>query len=119
MKYNTSLFGQILQVIPRRRFAQIVRTRKTERHSKGFTCWDEFVSMVFCHLAQSKSLREISDGLAVTCGKLVYLGMRSAPAKSTLAYANAHRTCEVYSTGITYMRSGHPVLNPISTACVL
>jgi len=97
MKYNTSLFGQILQVIPRRRFAHIVRECKAERHSKGFTCWDQFVSMLFCQLAQSKSLREISDGLAVTCGKLVHLGMKSAPAKSTLSYANAHRTCEIYS----------------------
>jgi len=97
MKFTTSLFGQILQVVPRAKFARIVRTSGAERHSKGFSCWDQFVSMLFCQLAQSKSLREISDGLAVTCGKLVHLGMKSAPAKSTLAYANAHRTCLVYS----------------------
>lgn len=97
MKFNTSLFGQILQVVPRTKFARIVRECGAERHSKGFTCWDQFVSMLFCQFAQSKSLREITDGLAVTCGKLVHLGMKSAPAKSTLAYANAHRTCLVYS----------------------
>jgi hypothetical protein len=97
MKYNTSLFGQILQIIPRTKFARIVRECKAERHSKGFSCWDQFVSMLFCQFAQCKSLREISDGLAVTFGKLVHLGMKIAPAKSTLAYANAHRTCRVYS----------------------
>lgn len=97
MKFNTSLFGQILQVVPRTKFARIVRECGAERHSKGFSCWDQFVSMLFCQLAGSKSLREITDGLAVTCGKLVHLGMKSAPAKSTLAYANAHRTCLVYS----------------------
>ena len=97
MKFNTSLFSQILQVVPRTRFARIVKGCKAERHSKGFTCWDQFVSMLFCQMAQSKSLREISDGLAVTCGKLIHLGLKSAPAKSTLSYANAHRTCEVYS----------------------
>ena len=75
MKFNTSLFGQILQVVPRTRFARIVKGCKAERHSKGFTCWDQFVSMLFCQMAQSKSLREISDGLAVTCGKLIHLGL--------------------------------------------
>ncbi|MFC1861066.1 hypothetical protein ACFLYL_02145 [Chloroflexota bacterium] len=44
----------------------------------------------------SKSLREISDGLAVTCGKLNHLGLRAAPNKSTLSYANAHRPWQLY-----------------------
>lgn len=52
--------------------------------------------MLFCQFAQSKSLREISDGLAVTFGKLNHLGMASAPAKSTLAYANAHRPYQTF-----------------------
>jgi hypothetical protein len=47
--------------------------------------------MLFCQFTQAKSLREISDGLAVTCGKLSHLGLRTVPAKSTLSYANAHR----------------------------
>jgi hypothetical protein len=52
--------------------------------------------MLFCQFAHCKSLREISDGLAVTVGKLNHLAMKSAPAKSTLAYANEHRPWEVY-----------------------
>ena len=52
--------------------------------------------MLFCQFAQTKSLREISDGLAVTCGKLNHLGLRSAPAKSTLSYANANRPWQLY-----------------------
>jgi hypothetical protein len=52
--------------------------------------------MLFCQFTQAKSLREISDGLAVTCGKLNHLGLRAAPAKSTLAYANAHRPYKLF-----------------------
>jgi len=52
--------------------------------------------MLFSQLAQCKSLREITDGLAVTCGKLNHLGLRSAPAKSTLAYANGKRPWQLY-----------------------
>lgn len=96
MKSSLSLFAQIVQVIPRARFARVVRQTSAERHSKGFTSWDQCVAMLFCQFAQSKSLREISDGLAVTCGKLNHLGLRSAPAKSTLAYANAHRPWQTF-----------------------
>jgi len=60
--------------------------------------------MLFCQLAQAKSLREISDGLAVTCGKLSHLGLRTAPAKSTLAYANAHRPWQLYQKAFFHLR---------------
>jgi hypothetical protein len=96
LKSSLSLFAQILQVIPRGAFARIVRQTGADRHSKGFTSWDQCAAMLFCQFAQSKSLREISDGLAITCGKLSHLGLRSAPAKSTLAYANAHRPSETF-----------------------
>ena len=52
--------------------------------------------MLFCQLAQRKSLREITDGLRVTCGKLNHLGLSSAPARSTLSYANALRPQELF-----------------------
>jgi hypothetical protein len=47
-------------------------------------------------LAHARSLREIEQGLASTCGKLNHLGVPAAPAKRTLAYANEHRTWELW-----------------------
>jgi len=47
-------------------------------------------------VAQTKSLREISDGLRITHGKLNHLRVDAAPCKSTLSYANAHRPAELY-----------------------
>jgi hypothetical protein len=52
--------------------------------------------MLFCQLAQARSLREISDGLKCCEGKLKHLGMESEPKRSTLSYANAHRPWELY-----------------------
>jgi len=52
--------------------------------------------MLFCQLAAAHSLREISGGLATAMGKLVHLGMKSAPARSTLSYANAHRPWQLF-----------------------
>jgi len=52
--------------------------------------------MLFCQLAQAKSLREICGGIACCMGKMKHLGMKAAPNKSTLSYANAHRSWELF-----------------------
>lgn len=86
-----SLFSQLLQQVPRGEFEQLVRQHGAERAAKGFTCWTQFVAMLFCHLGHADSLREICQGLACCVGKLVHVGIVRAPKRSTLSYANAHR----------------------------
>ena len=54
--------------------------------------------MLFCQLAQAKSLREITEGLQASEGKLKHLGLPEAPARSTLAYANSHRPWQLFET---------------------
>lgn len=91
MVRQASLFSQLIALFSRQRFYELVYKHGTERYSKGFSSWDHFVAMLFCQLAQAKSLREISGGLACCIGKLRHLGLKKAPSKSTLSYANAHR----------------------------
>ena len=91
MVRNASLFSQLLNLINRQRFHEFVFRHQAERYAKKFSSWDHFVAMLFCQLAQAKSLREICGGLACCLGKLRHLAMRDAPNKSTLSYANAHR----------------------------
>ena len=59
-----SLFSQVLKLIDRNRFARAVRQHRAERGAKGFRCWDQFVAMLFCHMAGANSLREICGGPA-------------------------------------------------------
>jgi hypothetical protein len=93
---NAGLFSQLLAQFPRAEFKAHVAVHQAERHAKGFTCYIQFVAMLFCHLARAESLREICHGLR-SCGrKLKHLGLQRAPARSTLAYANAHRPPELY-----------------------
>jgi len=93
-----SIFAQILQLFPREQFQQAVQKHKAERHARGFTCWGQFVAMMFCQLGSAKSLREICQGLAASEGKLRHLGIPVGPSRSTLAYANEHRPWELYQT---------------------
>jgi hypothetical protein len=81
-----SCFAQILSLIDRAGFARAVRHHQAERGAKGFSCWEQCVSMLFCQMGSTHSLREICGGLAH--------GARQAgapPTRSTLAYANVHR----------------------------
>lgn len=98
MLRGTSLFGQVLGLVSRTEFERAVRQHRAEHAAKGFGCWDQFVAMLFCQLAQAKSLREICGGLASCVGKLQHLGVARAPKRSTLAYANEHRSWELYQT---------------------
>ena len=93
---RASLFSQLVALFRRRHFYGLVIEHHAERYSKGFSSWDHFVAMLFCQLAQAKSLREICGGLACTMGKLRHLGMKDAPKKSTLSYANAHRPWQMF-----------------------
>jgi hypothetical protein len=91
-----SIFSQLLQLFPRSEFEAAVREHQAERHARGFSCWTQFIAMLFCQLGQAHSLREICGGLSASEGKLKHLGVDSAPRRSTLAYANEHRPWQLF-----------------------
>jgi len=94
----SSIFSQMLQLFSRHEFERAVVEHRAERHARGFTCWGQFVAMLFCHLGRAQSLREICGGLAASEGKLRHLGLPDAPKRSTLAYANQHRPWQLYQS---------------------
>ena len=96
MNRVSSIFSQILQLLPRLSFEAKVQEHKAERHARGFSSWTQMIAMLFCQLGHAQSLREITGGLAACEGKLRHLGVSEPPKRSTLAYANEHRPWELY-----------------------
>ncbi len=94
----TSLFAQVLKLVDRTVFERLVRKHGAEIGAKGFGSWDQFVSMLFCQMGAAHSLSEICGGLKTALGKLSHLGLATAPAKSTLAYANTVWPWELYQS---------------------
>jgi hypothetical protein len=47
-------------------FYKAIRETRAENGVKSFSCWGQFVAMLFCQLGQAHSLQEICGGLA-TC----------------------------------------------------
>src|SRR5258708_30909233 len=93
---HSSLFSQVLLLVNRHQFTRRVNECGAEKAAKGFSCWSQFVAMMFGQLAQAKSLREISDGLACCEAKLNHLGLPEGPKRSTLSYTNAMRPWQLF-----------------------
>lgn len=91
-----TLLSQILGLIDRNIFKNLVRKHKSDKHSKGIDTWTHFVSMLFMQLADTTSLRDISNGLRSITGNLNHLGVDKAPSKSSLSYLNKHRSYDVF-----------------------
>ena len=88
---KVTLFSQIISLLQRDSFRNIVRQKGTDKHSKGIDSWTHLVSMLFCQFSKSNSLREISNGLRSATGNLSHLAVSRAPCKSSLSYQNARR----------------------------
>jgi hypothetical protein len=89
----------MLSLIPRANFGLLVKKHGSDYESKGFTSWNQLVAMLFCQLAQAKSLREICKGLRACVGKLNHLGISEAPKRSTLfpqSGTNKNRPWELF-----------------------
>jgi len=52
-----SIFSQLLQLFPRMEFEKAVRDHKAEYQARGFSCWGQFVAMLFCQLGRAHTLR--------------------------------------------------------------
>ncbi len=85
MVRHASIFSQLIALIDRKKIHGLVYRHSAERFAKRFNSWEHFVSMLFCQVAQAKSLREICGGLACCMGGKKHLGMKNAPNKSTLS----------------------------------
>ena len=93
---NVSLFSQILDQLPRNLFQRLVHKHDSDKYSKGINSWTHFVSMIFCHLGQVGSLRDISNGLRSITGNINHLGCKRSPSKSSLSYINQERGSELF-----------------------
>ncbi|CAO0822077.1 hypothetical protein DFAR_4040004 [Desulfarculales bacterium] len=45
-----SLFSQLLHHFPRTEFSALVKEHGAAVRIKDFSCWTQFVAMIFCHL---------------------------------------------------------------------
>ena len=90
------IFKQIIKILPRDQFDQIVNQLNSDRYYKSFFSWDQLVVMLFGIFSRCDSMGEVCDGMRALAGKLNYLGMDCSPAKSTAGDALRDRDNELF-----------------------
>lgn len=95
MPREAYVFSQFLRLLPRYEFQRIVDKYNGDYRTKQFKCWDQLNCILFAHIRQEKSLRDIDIALNAHATKLYHIGIQQCP-KSTLADANERRDYRIY-----------------------
>ena len=97
MNLGRTVFSQLINFLPDREFRRCVNRYDGDRRWRGFSCWDQFLSMAFAQLTYRESLRDIEACLRSLGAKLYHMGFRGKIARSTLADANESRDWRIYA----------------------
>jgi len=92
------IFGQILKLIDKSIFINIVKEKKSDHYYKSFKSWDHLVTMLFGILSRCDSMSETCEGLKALSGKLNHIGLQKAPAKSTAGDGLRNRDSSFFET---------------------
>jgi len=95
MPRHSYILSQFLRLLPRYQFQLIVSKYQGDYRTKHFKCWDQLASLIFAHIRQESSLRDIDRALNAHAAKLYHIGIQQCP-KSTLADANERRDYRIY-----------------------
>ena len=96
MNAGKTLFAQVMELVPWKTFGRIVERHKGDAGVRTLSCADLFRVMAFAQLTWRESLRDIEACLAANQAKLFHMGLKAAPARSTLADALERRDWRIY-----------------------
>jgi len=97
MNTGRTVFAQLMDFLPQRRFQTIVQHYGGDYKIISFSCLDQFFCMAFAQLTYRESLRDLEACLSAQPAKLYHLGFRSQVHRSTLADANEQRDWRLFA----------------------
>jgi len=95
MTYSNTIFGQLLNFLPKHKFDQFVGQHKSDKYTKRLTTWNQFIALMYAQATGKDSLREIETGLNLNKNIWYHLGIGSV-ARSSLADANSRRSYQIF-----------------------
>jgi len=96
MNKHTTIFKQLLQMIPRSAFKKATLQYLTEFASKGFSSWTHFTVMFFSQLSGQKGLRGLEYGINSQKDLHNHLEIKRPVKRTTIAYANQNRSYKLF-----------------------
>ena len=95
MRYQSTVFGQLLKAVPRGWFERAAARHKTGRSKRELSDWGHVVTMVLAQLSGARSLRDLERIVDRHPGVLPHLGLGGVR-RSTLGDANATRSAGLF-----------------------
>ncbi|MFN5538840.1 MAG: DUF4372 domain-containing protein, partial [Candidatus Melainabacteria bacterium] len=77
MPISQTIFAQLMSLIDHHEFDRCVERYDGDHRVKEFSCYDQFLCMIFSQLAKKRSLRDTVFTLQMMKSKLYHLGIRS------------------------------------------
>ena len=96
MNTGKTFFAQVMDFVPWKTFSRIVARHNGDRGARTLSSAELFRILAFSQLTWRESLRDIEACLGANAPKLFHMGLRSAPARSTLADALNSRDWRIY-----------------------
>jgi hypothetical protein len=97
MNTGRTLFSQLMDFLPLRRFHTCVQRYAGDYKVQSFPCLEQFLCMAFSQLTYRESLRDIQATLRAAGPKLYHMGLTARISRSTLADANDRRDWRIYA----------------------
>ena len=91
------VFSQLLDFLPKKQFDKCVHKYYGNYKIRTFSCFDQYLCMVFAQITYRQSLRDIETCLRAMQPKLYHCGIRGKVSRTTLAKANENRDCQIYA----------------------
>jgi len=91
-----TVFTQLTEYLPTRRFQTLVRRYRGDHKMRTFSCLDQLYTMVFAQLTCCESLRDIEACLSARPSQRYHLGIRGRVRRSTLRDANESRDARLF-----------------------
>lgn len=88
MHTGRTVFSQLLDFLPKHHFDLCVRRYRGNHRVRTFSCFDQYLCMMFAQIMYRQSLRDIEICLRATQAKLYHCGIRGKVSRNTLAKAN-------------------------------
>ncbi|HID43396.1 MAG TPA: IS4 family transposase [Archaeoglobaceae archaeon] len=95
MSHLNTIYNQLLHLMPRHHFENLVKRYKGDHYVKYFTCWQQFMSLLYAQVRGKDSLRDIETSLKAQSSRWYHIGLKDIK-RSTLSDANNQRDYRIY-----------------------
>jgi hypothetical protein len=96
MRHHNTVFHGILKLVPWGVVDRLVERYQTDKRIRRLSTQNQLIAMLYAQLSDAQSLRAIEASFDSHAARLYHLGA-SELSRSTLADANAKRSCEVFT----------------------